>query len=750
MQTPWRKNTILWVAALLLFVFLAGSLSLIFSISQQSEDQIAIHLQEATAQRASSLGRHLGGAFQVLRTIAIGLGREDLTDTEGLAAQMEAYNQSNSFTCMGLVGVKEAITSGCVLQELSYPKSPAGQRVFQQALLGEEVLSPTVEEPTLGGWVNYFLAPVYQQGSLAGALCATAPGETLLAALSAPVFQGTGDFAILDSDGVAVCLSPAMPLGASLYSLARLGEAEANSLVAALKTGQQHIFTFDREGVELLSVVTPLEVNGWSLVSLVPHQELKAYYHKTMLGTAIIMVVACFGFLALLRWQMRIMAESQKDLERLAYQDELTGLRSYDKLLLDVEALLVQRPRKSRYALWSFDIRQFHAINDIFGAAIGNEVLQLAAELLNRDENDETFACRIAADMFAGIRPYQNQEELDQWFEEGSRIFTESALLSDQKIKIYGSLGLYCVDELAEAIQVEEMVNRATIAKKEAKESAGTSLVYFTRGMGERIHRNAALEADSERALENGEFLVYFQPKVAIQGGLRVDGAEALVRWNHPEFGFISPGEFIPLFEKNSFIVELDRYIFDSACRWLVESQKKGCPPINLAVNISRQGFLREDFLAHYQAVKERYGIADGVLELEITESVIFENFRFLEDAVRSFQNAGFTCSIDDFGAGYSSLNVLKSLTIDMIKLDALFFQGAQDVERAYLMIEGFLAIARNLGIRTIAEGVETPEQVRFLKQAGCDMIQGYFFSKPLPAEEFEAYLLRNAEGIVL
>ena len=226
-----------------------------------------------------------------------------------------------------------------------------------------------------------------------------------------------------------------------------------------------------------------------------------------------------------------------------------------------------------------------------------------------------------------------------------------------------------------------------------------------------------------------------------IQQGVAIGGAEALVRWAPPDQPLISPGEFIPLFERNGFIVELDRYMLEQVCRWLRGYLDRGGRELVVSVNVSRLGLFQEDFVEHTIQIKETYRIPDGLLDLEFTESVVLDDNALFIRSVRRLQQHGFLCSLDDFGTGYSSLNLLKSLPIDVLKLDILFFTRDADHCRERIVIANILHMARQLHIRTIAEGVEALEQVAFLRDAGCDMVQGFVFARPMPLDEFDRLL---------
>ncbi len=242
-------------------------------------------------------------------------------------------------------------------------------------------------------------------------------------------------------------------------------------------------------------------------------------------------------------------------------------------------------------------------------------------------------------------------------------------------------------------------------------------------------------------ALERNEFEVYMQPKVDLKTG-EISGAEALVRWNHPELGLLNPIRFIPIFEKNGFITKLDKFVFDQVCLYLRSWLNLGYHVVPVSVNVSRIHFLNANFVHDYNKIKENYNIPDNLIEIEITESVVFSNEK--EDEIftvmRKFRNDGFDISMDDFGSGYSCLGLLKDMPIDTLKLDKIFLEHIEDYS-SQIIVNNIVNMAKNLNLNVISEGVETDMQVDFLRDIGCDMAQGFIFEKPIPISEFNALI---------
>lgn len=437
---------------------------------------------------------------------------------------------------------------------------------------------------------------------------------------------------------------------------------------------------------------------------------------------------------------------AQRTLAYHAEYDQLTGYGNFDKFKRQVRDQLRNRGERN-CSLWYSDLKNFKYINDIYGYDTGDKLLRCWADIIAADLGpDETFA-RISADNFALFRYYEDRQELSGRFEDVAKRMQrfEEGISKNFPIEIVA--GVYCVEGEGEPLSVEDMIDRANMAQKTVKPLPGSRMAIYTEEMRSRVILEKNMESEMERALREGEFCVYLQGQVDIQTGNRISGAEALARWNHPVRGMIPPSEFIPLFEKNGFIVELDRYIYGCVCQYLAERVRNGEPLFKIAINASRLTLLQPDFLERYTEIKNAYGIPDGLLELECTETVLIENLQEIGDAAARLRESGFLLGMDDFGSGYSSLNVLKDVVVDVLKLDMAFFQNGLTRERDRAIVASIVSMAGALDMHVVAEGVESMEQVTFLRRIGCDTVQGYVFSRPVPMNAFRADVVFASDG---
>lgn len=746
-----RQFKMTYVAAgAICLCFLACSLFFVFHMMRQNEAENMQYLYDMAYQNSITMKKQATGDFQTLEGIAICFSEADIREEEQLRAILRKINDNNAFIRMGIADTDGNLDLLDIDGRFHEDLDVSERDFFKEAMTGRDSISnaflDSLNELENDSYINYYGVPLRKDGIVSGVLCAVSSSDVLREIIDAPILNGRGFSCVIDSTGAMVIRSMYQnESGGNATSLAEIGtieKGELDRILQTMKNGENGDFTYAADGEEQVSVFVPTGIKDWYVFSMVSKSALKQRYSQTALGTTLIIAAACLIFLYLLRRQSRLMEDSQQALMRLAYFDPLTGCRNLPRFIIDAPEV-IGRDESVHYAIWYCDLKRFKYFNDVFGYEAGDRVLKYLAEIFGSSSSDALF-CRISADNFAGLLTYHRKDELVQWFEGVQDCLSSEEAAAANRIHAELSIGFYCVDESEEKLTVKEMVNRANMAQKSAKNSGDCRFAFFNNKTREKILRDAEMEAGAKRALEAGEFVLYLQPKVNIQNANRLAGAEVLVRWNSREKGLIPPIEFISLFERNGFIVPLDRYIFERTCEWFAAYLKEGRPSINLAVNVSRIGMLQEDFVSYYSSVKERYQIPDYRLELEFTESMIVDDEMFTT-TVERLRKKGFVCSMDDFGSGYSSLNLLKNLPIDVLKLDILFFKEGTDLIRERTVVSNVITMAKELKIETIAEGVETEEQVEFLRSAGCDIVQGYVFAKPMPLAQFDD-MLRDIE----
>lgn len=422
-----------------------------------------------------------------------------------------------------------------------------------------------------------------------------------------------------------------------------------------------------------------------------------------------------------------------------AEYDELTGLLNRNAFCRKVDALVRENSELAcagKYAMVYFDILRFKAINDMFGMEAGDRVLCYVAELLSHLLGEDDLACRIGSDRFTFFT-----NTYDEALEELINKLMDGLAAYKLPFAVACNVGIYVT--IDDQISAVSMTDRAILAQSKIKGSHTVKSVLYTEEMRSDLLSEQEISGIMEEALAEEQFLVYYQPQYNHATGSLV-GAEALVRWKHPERGLISPGLFIPIFEKNGFITKLDLYVFEHVCRFLRNCMDRKLPLIPISSNFSRYDIFQTGFVGILEEIRMKYGVPVEYLRVEITESAIVGGSERVNEIVKQLRECGYVVEMDDFGSGYSSLNVLREVDLDVIKLDMLFLSEKANNNRGGTIISSIVRMAKWLDLPVIAEGVETMSQADFLRSIGCEYIQGYLYSKPLPEEEFEALLLKN------
>ncbi len=427
--------------------------------------------------------------------------------------------------------------------------------------------------------------------------------------------------------------------------------------------------------------------------------------------------------------EMRIKME----MEYKAEYDSLTGLYNpetfYEKAMS-----YINLHEKSQLAIISVDIDKFRMINDRYGIEIGNKCLALLGKHLKEVLPKGFVAGRYQGDMFSILYEYESDQKLLVFIDKLSEIMRDEKELPTSVSLVYGIYKI--VDR---NVPVRLMCDRARAVKKQVKGTAMCNYAVYDDVIRLKMREQAEIESEMEKALLNNEFVMYLQPQINISTG-KLSGAEALVRWKHPKKGVLVPANFLPLFENNGFITRLDIYMWREACKYIANLQSRGIN-IPISVNVSRLHVGQTDIVGMISDMVNEYGFEPRFLEIEITENLFMDDVSELFEEMNELKKKGFRILMDDFGSGYSSLNMLRKAPIDTLKIDRFFLDEIMATERGKIIVESSVRMAKMIGMDVIAEGVETKEQLDFLASVNCDIAQGYYYSRPIPIEEFEEFI---------
>jgi EAL domain-containing protein (putative c-di-GMP-specific phosphodiesterase class I)/GGDEF domain-containing protein len=386
--------------------------------------------------------------------------------------------------------------------------------------------------------------------------------------------------------------------------------------------------------------------------------------------------------------------------------------------------------KKEKYIILRFDVKNFKLVNDIFGMGIGDALLFKIGDMMRRKIIPDAIYSRIVSDKFVAFIPERYEDEFVE-------LLMKTPLYADRNAnyQVYLYIGIYKISD--RTIPVTMMSDRANIALSTIKSNRFVRLSIYDESMYKDIVHEGTLSTELTSAIDNEELKVFLQPQVSCDG--MVVGAEALVRWLHPTRGLLGPIDFLPIFEKNYQIVEIDRYVWEQACKLLHKWNELGYDNIHISVNISPRDFECIDVYRTLIELVDKYKLKPNQLRVEITETTIMHDPEKQIEIIGKLRRAKFYVEMDDFGSGYSSLGMLKDIELDAIKLDMRFLSKGVDNVRARKVIKLMVKLIKELEMTAIAEGVETQEEVDYLTEIGCDVFQGFHFSKPIPVEEFES-----------
>lgn len=434
--------------------------------------------------------------------------------------------------------------------------------------------------------------------------------------------------------------------------------------------------------------------------------------------------------------------EKERQIEQLAYFDPLTDLANRTLLRDKLEQATVFSQRSQRkFALLFLDLDKFKHVNDTYNHPLGDQVLKEVAQRIRQVVRRSDVVSRFGGDEFViGLVEPRRIEDVALVAEKLLEIVAKPVAFANHTVHITTSIGISVFPD--DANSVDELIRNADLAMYQAKEDGRARYNYFTEMLNARVRRQREMERQMRLAIEREEFMLYYQPKVDGASG-RIVGAEALIRWQNPAMGLVSPADFIPLAEEIGMIVQIGEWVLRQAGKQVLEWEKQGLPLVPVAVNISGTQLHHADFRSHIKAVVDHSPVLTRWLELEITEGTLMKDVELTIALLDELCAQGFVLSIDDFGTGYSSFSYLTRFPVHTLKIDQSFVMDLPHKENAVTIVSAIAGMAKNLGLKIVAEGVETREQAEYLAGLGCDQLQGYFFSKPVPADDF-AQLLKN------
>lgn len=612
--------------------------------------------------------------------------------------------------------------------------------VFRRAVAdGMAVSGKTVSVVDGNKNIIVYAVRIDVDGRFMGVLMSSHTNADLKELLDVSTFDGKGYFYLFVDGGDFVFASDyeSTLRETNFYEMIELrgsvdGSVSLETVKTDLAAGRGGVFYYTSANQPTASYYMPLSSCNWRIVLNVPLKVMDAIGSAAVSGAVTISAVTAALFLLIAVYMAVVQSASRRKLVKAAFSDSLTGGMNNARFEMEAEKLIKGAPPLS-YAYVLFNLRQFKLLNNTFGKSEGDRLIRYVYRNLNSALFEGELVSRMSADKFNLLLRYTSQDDLRHRLDGAAKLINSFNDLRSSKYFITSTSLVYVIDNN------QTTVTQARDYANVMKISGGAELnacLFYSNADRVKMLKEKSITDRMEQALKNGEFIVYYQPKYTASGE-RLSGAEALVRWKELD-KLTPPSCFIPVFERNGFIIKLDLFVFKKACAFLQRLKDENKPLLPISVNLSRRHLEDKDFLKPYTEIFKAFDFPAEFLDFEITESLAIENSGMLIDALKEIHRHGFTCSIDDFGSGYSSLNIIKDLEIDTLKIDKQFFDVTnKDDRRGASIVETIIDLAKKLNLSTVAEGVETKEQVAFLKDAGCDLIQGYVFSRPVPEEDF-------------
>lgn len=749
-----RTEIISVIAALCIAIFVVIASLFMANTISALDGEVNNYIDRAASQKCDIVESAIRNDVNTVKNFAACASNYKTTD-ENLVIKMIKDLENSCSTIDAFIIADE---NGDVITSKNISKNISAREYYKRAMNGEVYISKAIYSEPDEKMVNAIAAPIYGDykrivGMVAG-ICDTRSYNNLID-MSFGGKENDSNGYVLNSDGEVImsgenALGDYVPMGDLFFSsdiLAGVEESVRNSvkdnfakvggsgIVKSVCKGEKYVAYYSGmsgfDNLHYLLIfkenVVAAEQNHYTMMNILMY----AFF-------VLILIIVITAYIVIVRVSFRRLTKANEEVSRIAYTDSITGYSTWDKFVLDAKSLL--RHEYRRYALVSFDIDKFKAINDMYGHEEGNGVLKLIADTVNRNLQDgETFS-RINSDNYYILMLYSSDSDTARRI--GSLIQAIEYEITEFVPVL--SFGIYRITD--KSVSIRRMGDLADIAKRTVKYGDASAYTFYSESMLEKMREEKRIENEMQTALDMHEFCVFYQPKVSLDGKVNLTGAEALVRWIK-DGTVISPGKFIPLFEKNRFIVKLDYYIMDQVCQ-KIKQWESYYPHLLISVNMSRAHLRDPQFVEKLNDICLSHGVSTSSIEIEITESAAYGSLDVLTAVFKQLRDYGFHISIDDFGSGYSSLNMLKDLPADVLKIDRAFLAESNSNKRANDILGYVIRMAGSLGMHTICEGIETDEQAKLLGGLGCEMAQGFYFAKPMPSDSFEEILRGNSKTI--
>lgn len=737
MEKKWFMRLRMGVVIAAIFVTIASIAVFAKGIKNELQNQTQITLKDVAKQNVITVEKEINEKQNFLFGMAKELQSYTGDDAEDILDILKTYVDIYDLKRMGFVNADGMVnTTDGYRQDLSF------RDFFVRGMQGEATITGVIED-SIGEAedINVFSVPVYQKNTenVEGVLFATYRTNAFEELLNIESFDGEGYSMIVKPDGTIIADSEKSPAFGekNLFSaLSKSNDTDSQSEIKKMKSamnsaksGTADLLFEDEQYLYYTPIDNKMEDEQWYMLTVVPAQTFHSRISPLLSDINLLLAVIILILLVITVIYSVSYGKDKNVLMQLAYKDSLTGGDNYASF-----AEKMRSARETSGFLVAMDLNEFKIINSTCGVLKGDETLQCIWRIIDNNLNQKELAAHINADHFVLFLLAENRDKVIERLE---KITREVAILSDY-LQIPDLIPYYGIYQTHGFEEVEISYNKANQAKHLVKGRRNKNFAFHEDVDYEQALENRRLEDGFEEAIASNRFEVWYQPKYSTDDATPV-GAEALVRWREEDGTLVPPYKFIPLFEKNGMIARLDEYVFENVCKQQKQWQKEGKQILPVSINISRASLYYSSIVEKYVKIVEDYNVPIEYIQLEITESAMIENSE-VKELIERFHDAGFQLLLDDFGNGYSSLATLNTLHFDVLKVDKslIDYIGNTDGEK---LLKCIIELAKSLGLKTTAEGVESIEQVEFLQDLQCNDIQGFYFSKPLSMNNFEMLL---------
>lgn len=746
LSDKWHKVVFITVICLLSALVVLLFFTFQNKVENLMEEDIESQLLEVSLQSRNVLQFKLSEATMNLHGMASAFSKyENFSDPE-IKEIMHDEVIRNGYDRMSI-----SLPDGTSVSNDNTEINVTDREYFQSAMNGIDCISNVLDSRFTNDKIIVFAVPIFENNQVVGVLSAVNNLKRLEATMNVTSYDAQCYTYVIDSKGNII-----------FRPISKYVTTEYKTLVESVNLKEKDFETIDaisndvkqrKNGVtkfegtdEILkyAAYAPIEgINDWYAVSVISYDALTEKTNYIMFLTSALLIIVSIILACIATYIYYIKRSSQKTFEFLAFTDEITGCRSWSKFDLDMSDIF-KKNKERNFAFIYQNIRNFKYINDIMGYEVGNDLLRYIAKVLTDNINSDEIFARISADRFALLIEYSSDSSIIKRLEQINDEISLFRSNYDINFELNVAFGVYKIKD--KTLPSNIISDRALLAMETLDGVKDSNYGFYNSSIRQKALLVKELESEMQGALDDKDFIVYLQPKFDLINK-EIVGAEALVRWMHPKRGLLPPGNFIDIFESNGFITKLDHYMFEETCKLLRKWIDSGKEPVPISVNLSKVHLYNPNIAEDLYCLALRYEIPTKYIEIELTESMNFDNIAMLLSVVDRLKRFDFTISIDDFGTGYSSLNLLKDLPVDVLKIDREFFSEAADQKRGRQVIASIIDMAKRLDMKTVAEGVEYKEQADFLIDINCDFVQGYYFSQPISISDFESKYVYNTNS---